>query len=772
MGVWRVAGSILGNRVLRKEDPKFLTTGGVYVDDLLDEPLLAGAAHVTYVRSSVAHGVILGIDTADALQMPGVLAIFTAADLGLQPVPSDFNPMVARGMLAIDKVRFVGEPIAAVISDTRVQGEDAAEQVIVDYDVLPAQVDIEASLAGGALLYDAAGSNVAFDTTALGMPDNTGDDYFAGCEVVVKGRFVNQRVAPCPLEVRGSAVAWGPDGRLHQWLSTQGAQGAKDTIAKVNGVEPGTVKVITPDVGGGFGAKISCDPEESLLGVLAAKVGRPLRWRETRSESMMVMGHGRAQVQYVTAGGTRDGRITHYQLHVLQDCGYFAEMGTILAPFMTRPMASAVYDIPNIECRTTSVLTNTAVTTAYRGAGRPEATAAAERAMDLFALELGMDPAEVRRKNLIGKFMEPHTTVIGQTYDVGDYEGALDKALAAAGYAELRAQQAARRATDDVKQLGIGVSTYVEITGGVPPFGEHAKIEVHDDGRATVYTGTSPHGQGHVTSWSMLAHEQTGIAMDMIDVVWGDTDLVPEGAGTMGSRSLQQGGAAVWNAAGELVDKARHLAAKLLEANEADVVLDKASGSFHVSGTPSIAKTWAELAVAAHGEADLPEGLQHALFFQAGGATFPFGAHVSVVEVDIETGKVTLLRQVACDDAGRVLNPMLLEGQIHGGIAQGAAQALLEEVRYDTDGNPVTSNLADYAFISAAELPSFEVVHMETPTHINPLGAKGIGESGTIGSTPAVQSAVIDAVSHLGVRHIDMPCTAQRVWQAIQSVPN
>jgi carbon-monoxide dehydrogenase large subunit len=377
-----------------------------------------------------------------------------------------------------------------------------------------------------------------------------------------------------------------------------------------------------------------------------------------------------------------------------------------------------------------------------------------------------MDPAEVRRTNLIPKFLEPTTTTVGQTYDVGDYESALDKALDAAGYADLRAEQARRRAAGDVRQLGIGVSTYVEITGGVGT-GEHARIEVLDDGRAIVYTGTSGHGQGHLTAWSMLAHEQTGIPMDKIDVVWGNTDLVPEGSGTSGSRSLQQGGNAVFLAAADLVDKARSVAAKLLEADEADVVLDKDNASFHVSGTPSIAKTWGDLAVAAKGDPDLPEGLAHAAYYAVSGATFPFGAHVAVVEVDTETGQVKHLRHIACDDAGTVLNPMLLEGQIHGGVAQGTAQALLEEVRYDSDGNPVTSNLADYAFISAAELPSVEIVHMETPTFINALGAKGIGESGTIGSTPAVQSAVIDAVSHLGVRHIDMPCTAQRVWQAI-----
>jgi carbon-monoxide dehydrogenase large subunit len=768
-----VAGSILGNRVLRKEDPKFLTSGGKYVEDLLDEPLLANAAYVTYVRSSVAHGKIVGIDTSAAAAMPGVLGIYTATDLGLTEEPATFNPTATRGRLAIGKVRFVGEPVAAVVSETRQQGADAAEQVIVDYDVLEALVDPEEAMKSSTLIFEGAGSNVVFDTTALGMPDNTGDEYFADCPVVVTGRFVNQRVAPCPVEPRGSAVAWVPsdDGstRLYQWLSTQGAQGARDTLLAGNGLTAEQLRVITPDVGGGFGAKITCYPEEILLGQLSKIVGRPLRWRETRTESMMALGHGRAQIQYVTIGGNRDGKVTHYRLHAIQDCGGWVELGTILAPFMTRPMSSAVYDIPNIECRTTSVVTNTTPVTAYRGAGRPEATAAAERAMDMFAMELGMDPVEVRRKNLIPKFGEPHTTVIGQTYDVGDYEAALDKALAAADYPALRAEQASRRASGNNKQLGIGVSVYVEITGGVDPFGEHAKIEVLDDGRAVVYTGTSPHGQGHMTAWSMLAHEQTGIPMDKIDLVWGDTDLVPTGYGTMGSRSLQQGGAAVWTASAELVETARKLAAKMLEANEADIVLDKDNASFHVTGTPAVSKSWAELSVAAKDDSDLENGLQAATYFQASSPTFPFGSHVAVVEVDTETGQVRHLRHVACDDAGTVLNPLLLEGQIHGGVAQGTAQALLEEVRYDSDGNPITSNLADYAFISAAELSSIEVVHMETPTFVNPLGAKGIGESGTIGSTPAVQSAVVDALSHLGVRHIDMPCTAERVWKAIEA---
>ena len=757
-----MGGSILGNRVLRKEDPKFLTEGGKYVDDLLDEPMLAGAVHVTYARSTVAHGNITSIDASDAKAMPGIIAVFTGADLDLQQVPSAFNPAATRTLLATDKVRYVGEPVVAIVSQTREQGEDASEAVIINYDVLPALIDLEVSMASDLHLYAACGSNVVFDTMVLGLPDNTGDAYFADCEVVVKGRYMNQRVAPCPLEVRGAAASWGANGRLTQWLSTQHAQGSVAPIAAANGVEESLVHIKTPDVGGGFGAKIGAYPEELLLGPIAKRVGKPVRWRETRSESMMALGHGRAQLQYVTIGGDRSGKVTHYQLWAIQDSGAWVDMGAILAPFMTRPMSSGVYNIPNIECRTTSVVTNTTPIVAYRGAGRPEATAAIERAMDMFAAHIEMDPVEVRRINLIPKFLEPHTTVVGQTYDVGDYETSLNKALAASDYAGWRTKQKAARASGAVKQLGIGVSVYVEITGGVGN-GESAKVEIQDNGHALIYTGTSPHGQGHATAWAMLASEQTGIPIENIELVWGDTDLVPVGTGTMGSRSLQQGGNAVFAVSAELVNKAKTVAARLLEASEADIVLDKDAGAFHVAGTPSLTKTWSDLAQAEKSTG----GLVHSDVIGVTGATFPFGAHVAIVEVDTETGKVTHLRHFACDDAGRVLNPLLLEGQIHGGVAQGTAQALLEEVIYDADGNPTSSNLAEYAFISAAELPSIDVIHMETPTPLNLLGAKGIGESGTIGSTPAVQSAVIDAVSHLGVRHIDMPTTPQRVWQAI-----
>ena len=757
-----MAGSILGNRVLRKEDPKFLTTGGKYIEDLNDEPMFAGALHVTYVRSTVAHAKITNIDLSECKNAPGVVAVFTASDLGLEEEPSGFNPLAKRSHLASGKVRWVGELVAAIVTERADQGEDAAELAIIDYETLEPLIDIEHAMTSTNLIYEECGSNIVMGTVEMGMPDNTGDELFKDCEVVVKGRFMNQRVAPCPLEARGSAAAW-KDGRLIQWISTQHAQGVRNEVVKANKIDAEQVRIITPDVGGGFGAKISAYSEELLLGNISKHVGKPVRWRETRSESMVGLGHGRAQLQYITIGGTKEGRVTAYQLNAIQDSGGWVDVGTVLAPFMTRPMAQGVYDIEKMECRTTSVVTNTTPIVAYRGAGRPEATAAIERAMDLFAAEIGKDPVDVRRMNLIPKFMQPYSTKIGHVYDVGDYGTALDKALAVAKYSEARAEQAERRKRGDKIQLGIGVSVYVEITGGVDPMQEHAKVNVLPNGKAVVYTGTSPHGQGHVTSWAMIASSETGISIEDIDVVWGDTDLVPSGGGTMGSRSLQHGGAAVQKVSIELVDEARKQAAKLLEANESDVVLDKKTGAFHVAGTPAISKSWSDIATAA----DTKTGITQEGIFVASSATFPFGSHVAIVEVDTETGQVKHRRHIACDDAGKVVNPLILDGQIHGGIAQGTAQALLEEFRYDQDGNPITTNFADYTFISAVELPSIEVVHMETPTFINPLGAKGIGESGSIGSTPAVQSAVIDALLHLGVRHIDMPTTPERVWSAI-----
>jgi aerobic carbon-monoxide dehydrogenase large subunit len=747
--------SILGTRVVRKEDPALLTRGGIYLADVSD-PRLEGAAYVAYARSPMAHATISSIEVDEAKAAPGVLGVFTAADIDLAPVAGMMAPApMARPVLAVDRVRFVGEPIAAVVAETAAQAADAVELIWADLEPLPAVVGVEEAMKDEVLLFPDHGSNVSADFNF-----GSADDLFDGCDAVVSLRIENQRVAACPLEGRAAAAAWAPDGRLHYWNATQHAHGARDAIAGMYGLEASQVRVVAPDVGGGFGAKISPTSEEALLPWLAREVGRPVRWGETRTENMRAMGHGRAQVQHVEMGGSRDGTIQAFRLNVLQDAGAYPAIGAVL-PFMTRMMASGVYDIPKVECNAKSIVTTTASTVAYRGAGRPEATAAIERAAARFAVEIGMDPAEVRRKNLIGVDRFPFTTPMGTVYDIGDYEKSLDLVLEAAGYADLRAEQARRREAGEVHLLGIGLSIYVEVTAGTGG-SEHARIEVKPDGRATVFTGTSPHGQGHGTAWSMLASAELGIPMDQIDVVHGDTDLIATGGGTSGSRSLQLGGSAVSVASKATVEEGREVAARLLEAGVEDVVLDTERGVFHVAGVPSVTKGWSEVASEVG-----DEGLVVARDFEAQGPTFPFGAHIAVVDVDSETGEVRLERLIAVDDAGRILNPLLVDGQRHGGLAQGAAQALYEQMVYDEDGNPTTSTFAEYAIVSAAELPTFELVAQETPTPLNPLGAKGIGESGTIGSTPAVQNAVIDALAHLGVVHVDMPCTPERVWRAI-----
>jgi carbon-monoxide dehydrogenase large subunit len=519
-----------------------------------------------------------------------------------------------------------------------------------------------------------------------------------------------------------------------------------------------------PDVGGGFGAKGTPFPEDVLLGDLARRSGRPVLWAEDRSSSMQALAHGRAQVLDVTLAGSRDGRFSHYRLDITQDAGAHGMMSAFL-PVMTRMMASGVYDIANVDVSWRSVLTTTTPNTSYRGAGRPEAAAALERMVDLFAAEVGLDPAEVRRRNFIAPEAFPFTTPTGTVYDVGEYLASLEAVLEAAGYDELRAEQARRRETGEGRLLGIGLATYVEVTG--PGGGsEFGSVQLLPDGRFRLVTGTTPYGQGHVTTWAMLAADRLGVSMDRIDVVHGDTDVVPSGSITGGSRSVQIAGSAVADASERLVEAAREAAAEVLEAAAADVVLDTGRGEFHVAGTPSLGVGWERLA-----EVRGAEPLAGVAELTQEGSTFPFGTHLAVVEVDADTGAVELVRFVAVDDAGTIINPLLAHGQVHGGIAQGVAQALMEEVRFDEDGNPLTASFADYAVISAPELPSFEVLSMETPTPLNPLGAKGIGESGSIGSTPAVQNAVVDALAHLGTRHVDIPCTAERVWRALQEAP-
>lgn len=752
--------SILGSRVVRVEDPRLLTVGGTYCADLRD-PRLDGAVHATFVRSTAAHAQIASIDTAEAREMPGVIDVVVGADVDLAPIPGMGNPAMARPYLAVDRVRFVGEPVAVVLSATPAQGVDAAETVLVDYEPLPPVVDPVAALDDETTLFPDAGTNLVVSFGADGKAGED-DEELAACEVVVRQRIVNQRLAACPLEVRSSAAAW--DGELLRlWCSTQSPHGVRDTLADAYGLDPAQVVVVAPDVGGGFGAKVGAHPEDLLLGWLARRCGQPVRWLETRSENLVAMSQGRGQIQEIAIGGRRDGTIEAYRLNVTQDAGAYPGLGAVL-PFLTGVMSTGTYAIPSVQAGSRSVVTTTAPTVAYRGAGRPEATAALERAVDLFAAEIGRDPADVRRRNLLAPFDQPHTTPTGATYDCGDYPAALERVLEVAGYDDLRAEQRRRRDAGDRVALGIGLSTYVEVTAGPTGGEEYARVEVHDDGSAVVHTGSSPHGQGHETAFAMVASDRLGIPLDRISVVHGDTSLVARGVGTFGSRSLQLGGSAVREASSTLVDRARQVAADLLEAAVDDVVLDREAGSFHVAGTPAVGRGWAEVAAAASAAGE-PLAVEED--FAAQQPTFPSGAHLAVVEVDTETGDARLVRFVAADDAGRILNPLLAEGQRHGGIAQGVAQALYEQVVHDADGNPLTATFVDYALASAAELPSFELIDVETPTWVNALGAKGIGESGTIGATPAVQNAVCDALAHFGVRHVDMPCTPERVWQAL-----
>jgi len=756
------SGSILGNPVIRLEDPRILRGEVRYVDDL-GPP---GAAHVTFVRSTIAHARVASIDTSAAEAMPGVVAVYTAENLAVPDVqgfvmlPPVFNrPALARGV-----VRFVGDIVAAVVAETRAQAADAAEAVVVEYDPLPAVVDPEAAMADGApLLFEEHGSNVAF---ALDF----GDDPSAleGADVVVSLRATSQRLAPVPMEPNAALVE-PRAGRITITVPTQGPNGLRDAIAPLLGLDPDAVRVVAPAVGGGFGAKQGVYPEYVVMAVAAGALGRPLRWSETRSENMVAMVHGRGQVEYLDLGLTNDGRIVGMKGRVIADAGAYPAIGAFLVYF-TRQMAPGVYQVPKVDIKAYAAATNTTPVAAYRGAGRPEATQFIERALDVAARRLGIDPVEIRKRNFIPADAFPYTTVTGSNYDTGEYAKALDEACRIAGYDALRAEQRARRERGDTKLLGIGISTYVEITApGL--FQEYGKVEVLADGHAEVTVGTSSHGQGHATAFAMIVHDLLGIPMDKVRLVQSDTAVVPRGSGTMGSRSLQIAGSAVHEAANAVLEKAKRLAAHLLEADLDDIVVHEGVG-LGVAGVPANALSWSELAIAATEPKRCPPGWEGRLAFELdynqGESTYPFGAHLAVVEVDTETGRVQLLRHIAVDDCGRIINPVLVAGQQHGGIAQGVAQALYEQVVYDPDGNPLTANLMDYAIPSAAELPSFEAANTETPTPRNPLGAKGIGESATIGSTPAVHNAVIDALAHLGITHIDMPLTAQRVWQAIR----
>ncbi len=748
---------MIGQRVRRREDPRFLTGNGRYVDDLE----LPGALHAAFVRSDWAHARIVEIDASEASALPGV-QVLTAGDIDLGVLGAPF-PGIPEGMfrpfMASDKVRFVGEILAVVLAPTREQAVDAAELVFAEMEALPVVIDPVEALRGETVLFEEHGSNVAL----ADGPEQPDEALFADCEVVTEGAVVSQRIHVAPIEPRANAARF-EDGRLTTWLCTQTPHQDRDRMAASLGLDAGQVHVLAPDVGGGFGGK-GLGVEDVIVAWLARHTGRPVRWTETRSEHMVAMGHGRAQWAQFKLGGDREGHVKSLYVRLLQDSGAYPAIGAIL-PSLTALMSSGVYAIPNIQVRFDSVATNTSPTAALRGAGRPEATQLLERAMDLFAADVGLDPAEVRRRNFIAADQFPYTTAVGATYDVGDYRRALDTALETAGYDELRAEQARRRDAGDPRLLGIGLSCYVEITNGFPE-GEFGAVEITPAGDAILKTGSFSHGQGHETTFAQIAAQQLGLPVERVTVVKGDTDQVARGTGTYGSKSTQIGGAAARQASEELVEKAKELAAEQLEADPHDMVLELGAGVFHVAGAPSPSLDWSELAGALSAAGRLGE-LSAETDFMPLQPTFPFGAHLIVVEVDSDTGSVDLLRVIAVDDAGTIINPMIAEGQVHGGVAAGIAQALYEQFAFDADGNPENANFVTYCIPGPPEFPMFERVQIETPTPVNPLGAKGIGESGTIGATPAALNAVIDAVSHLGVRHIDMPANGERVWRAIQ----
>ena len=748
--------SILGTAVRRIEDPDLITGATTYVGNVV-----AGRTdvlHAAFVRSPLAHALVTGIDTSDAAAAEGVVAVYTAADLEL-PAHHGLmvlNPDMPRPPLATDRVRFVGEAVALVVAETKAAAVDAAELVEVDYDPLPAVVDPEAALdADAPLQFPDAGSNVAG-----GLRSAEGAAVLDGAEVVVRARMVNQRIAVVPLE--GNAILVDPtdsDHALVVHVSTQMPHGFRAQLAGLFGLEADAVRVIAPNVGGGFGGKAGMIAEHTATVGAARALGRPVAWVETRSENLVSMPHGRGQVAYYELGLTREGRMTGLRCRVVGDAGAYAGFGGALPLHMTYVMAPGVYDIPKVGYDAVAALTNTTPMGAFRGAGRPEAAAHLERLVDIAAAELDLDPAELRRRNFLDPAAFPLTTPVGANYDVGDYDLPLREALRLADYEKLREEQASRRESDDPVQLGIGMSVYVEITAGGGG-SEYGSVRVHPDGTATVQAGTSAHGQGHATSFAMLVSDRLGIPMEKITYEQSDTASVPRGGGTGGSRSLQMGGSAVRVAADDVLKEATQRAAALLEANPDDVTLTD-DGEFGVAGVPSATVTWEQVAA----EGEIFAGVDE----QQSDATYPFGAHLSVVEVDTLTGRVRPRAHIAVDDCGRVLNPLLVEGQQHGGLAQGIAQALYEEVLYDPEGNPTTATLADYHIPTAADLFSFQAVTTETPTPRNVLGAKGIGESATIGSTPAVQNAIVDALRPYGVTHVDLPCTPERIWRAIRA---
>jgi carbon-monoxide dehydrogenase large subunit len=762
--------SQVGRPVKRKEDVGLLTGRDPYVADVR----LTNALHMAVVRSTHAHAQIRRIWIGDAQTARGVVAIFTATDFTLElgEIPMvigkeafDHVNLRGRRVLCEGKARYVGEPLAVIVAVSPYAAQDAADLVQIEYDVMDAVTDAEASLQSGApRIHERFKTNVAVRW------ERTHGDLeaaFADAPVRLEITLRNQRLMAVALEPRAVAASYDKKtGELTVWGSTQTPHGLRDAVAQHLKMEPDRVRLIAPRVGGGFGAKIALYSEDLLVPWIARKLERAVRWTASRREDLLATSHGRDVTATLRLAADRDGRIRGLKARIVGNLGFTLFSDGPLLPVLCGQMITGCYDIPAVRAKVVGVYTNTMGTAAYRGAGRPEAAYFIERMMDLLARELGLDPADVRRKNFIPPSAFPYQAPMGPSYDSGNYAGALDALLERAGYAALRAEQASARAAG--RLVGLGLASYVEMCGFVDE--ETSDVVVEPDGAVTVLTGCSPHGQGHETSFAQIVADELQIPIESVTVVHGDTRKVRKGTGTFGSRSMARGGMAAVLNAREVAQKARRIAAHLLEARADDVEL--ADGGFHVRGVPDRRVGWPDVARAAHQgprPPDVAAGLEGRLDFVGEGLLYPFGAHLAMVEVDGDTGVVRILRYVTVDDSGTIVNPLLAAGQVHGGLAQGIGQALWESARYDAAGQLLTGSLMDYPVAKATDLPAFETGHTTTPSPRTALGVKGIGESATIGSTPAIANAVMDALAPLGIRHLDVPLTADRVWQAIRA---
>jgi carbon-monoxide dehydrogenase large subunit len=776
------ASRVFGSGIRRREDPRLLTGTARYTADFV----LPGMLHAAVLRSPYGHARIRGIDTSRAASAPGVAAVFTGADTqaSLKPIPCAWllpNANLKTApypVLASEAVRYVGDAVAVVVAETDYQAWDALELIDVDYEALPAVVDPQkAADAGAPQLHAEAPGNIAFHWTVAG---GDVDAAFEAADVVVRDRIIQQRLIPTAMEPRGAVAQFIPaTGELTLWNTTQNPHIVRFIMSVVTGVPEDRLRVIAPEVGGGFGSKIPQIQGDFITAFCSMKLGRPVKWIETRSENYQSTTHGRDHVQEVELAATKDGRVLGIRCTVWAGMGaYLSTAAPGIPTILHGLMLSGPYDVPAVKEDVYGVYTNATPVEAYRGAGRPEATFMLERMLDLLADETGLDPVDVRRRNLIQPFTDGHDVVTGLKYDSGNYQGALDKALAHVGYDTLRREQAAAR--ERGRYIGIGVATYVEICGLGPSqvagaigfqggLWESAIVRFHPSGKVHVFIGASPHGQGEETTFAQVVADELGVGVDDVKVVHGDTDTTPMGWGTYGSRTTAVGGAALAVATRKIKEKARLLASHLLEAAVED--MDYANGRFFVKGSPDKFKTIQEIALMANVAWNLPQGMEAGLeassFYDPPNFTYPFGTHVAVVEVDADTGHVQLTRYVAVDDCGPQINPIIVEGQVHGGVVQGIGQALWEEAVYDETGQLLTGSLTDYAIPRADLLPDIEVLSTVTPSPHHPLGVKGIGEAGTIASTCTVYNAVIDALEPFKVKAIQMPLTPERVWRAI-----